>query len=253
MIRSLLPAGAVGADAFGDAPEGVLLPAEEAAVAGVAAGRRREFATVRHCARRALRELAGDRPGGAARDPVALLPDRDGVPRWPGGTVGSMTHTRGYRAAAVAPAARVTRLGIDAEPDRPLRAGVLETIALPAERSALAAASGAGGACRDRLLFCAKEAAYKAWFPHARTRLGFRDVEIVFDARAGALPAAGLPAAGAPAVLGGFRAYVRHGSGDVLRGRWGAGSGLLVAVVADDADDAYAEAALGPPGADRGH
>ncbi|MFD3722126.1 4'-phosphopantetheinyl transferase [Streptomyces sp. NPDC058674] len=254
MIRALLPAGAAGADAFGDAPEGALLPAEEAVVAGVAPGRRREFATVRHCARRALRELAGRSPGPAP-PPVALLPDRDGVPRWPDGLVGSMTHTRGYRAAVVARAADVARLGIDAEPDRPLRPGVLETIASPAERAALPGLiahgpggedpgacgtdaygfggdgfGGGGGVCGDRLLFCAKEAAYKAWFPHARVLIGFRDVEVDF---------------GGPASGGRFEARVRRAPGVLLRGRWGAGNGLLVAVVATPAD--------GARGADPGH
>lgn len=241
MIRALLPGAAVGADTFGDAPEGVLLPAEEAVVAGAAPGRRREFATVRHCARRALRELAA-RPPGTVPPPVALLPDRDGVPRWPAGVTGSMTHTRGYRAAVVARASDVTRLGIDAEPDRPLRPGVLETIASPAERAALPGADAYGGGggfgghgghgavCWDRLLFCAKEAAYKAWFPHARVRLGFRDVEVAF---------AGPPADGR------FTALVRHGPGALLRGRWGAGNGLLVAVVAVPPH--------GARGADAGH
>ncbi|MEV7522623.1 4'-phosphopantetheinyl transferase superfamily protein [Streptomyces sp. NPDC091371] len=211
MIRALLPlpGPVVGVDVFGDAPEGVLLPAEEAVVAGAAAGRRREFATVRHCARRALRELGGS---GSA----ALLPDADGVPGWPDGVVGSMTHTRGYRAAAVARAADVSRLGIDAEPDRPLREGVLETIASPAESRELG--GGGGCVCWDRLLFCAKEAAYKAWFPHARVRLGFRDVAVSFTG---------------PASAGGrFEARILHGAGELLRGRWAAGGGMLLAVVA---------------------
>ncbi|WP_327263457.1 4'-phosphopantetheinyl transferase superfamily protein [Streptomyces sp. NBC_01232] len=229
MIRALLPGRATGADAFGDAPEGVLLPAEEAVVADVAAGRRREFATVRHCARRALRELGGS---GRPAAPVALLPDGDGVPRWPAGVVGSLTHTRGYRAAAVALAADVARLGIDAEPDRPLRAGVLETIALPAERAALPGPSGAG-VCWDRLLFCAKEAAYKAWFPQARVRLGFRDVEVAF---------CGPPADGR------FRARIRHGSEELLGGRWAAGNGLLLAVVAVPARHVTGGPGRGPGG-----
>ena len=33
----------------------------------------------------------------------------------------------------------------------------------------------------DRILFCAKEATYKAWFPLTQRWLGFEDAHIVFD------------------------------------------------------------------------
>ncbi|MBV9320301.1 MAG: 4'-phosphopantetheinyl transferase superfamily protein, partial [Mycobacterium sp.] len=33
----------------------------------------------------------------------------------------------------------------------------------------------------DRILFCAKEATYKAWFPLTRRWLGFEDAHVVFD------------------------------------------------------------------------
>ena len=33
----------------------------------------------------------------------------------------------------------------------------------------------------DRILFCAKEATYKAWFPLTRRWLGFEDAHITFD------------------------------------------------------------------------
>ena len=33
----------------------------------------------------------------------------------------------------------------------------------------------------DRILFCAKEATYKAWFPLTRRWLGFEDAHIIFD------------------------------------------------------------------------
>ena len=56
MIEELVRA-AVGAEAFGDVACSTQFAAEGAAVAGAVAGRRSEFATVRHCARRALRQL----------------------------------------------------------------------------------------------------------------------------------------------------------------------------------------------------
>jgi 4'-phosphopantetheinyl transferase EntD len=33
----------------------------------------------------------------------------------------------------------------------------------------------------DRILFCAKEATYKTWYPLTRRWLGFEDAHIVFD------------------------------------------------------------------------
>ncbi len=57
--------------------------------------------------------------------------------------------------------------------------GVLDFISLPAERDRLAAlARQAPGRHWDRTLFCAKESVYKAWFPLARTWLGFEQADI---------------------------------------------------------------------------
>jgi 4'-phosphopantetheinyl transferase EntD len=38
-----------------------------------------------------------------------------------------------------------------------------------------------GGLHWDRILFCAKEATYKAWFPVTHRWLGFEDAHITFD------------------------------------------------------------------------
>jgi 4'-phosphopantetheinyl transferase EntD len=52
-------------------------------------------------------------------------------------------------------------------------------VSLPAERDALTALAAAHpGVCWDRLLFCAKESVYKAWFPLTRQWLGFQQAEI---------------------------------------------------------------------------
>ncbi|GAA2398619.1 4'-phosphopantetheinyl transferase [Streptomyces glaucosporus] len=176
MIRPILPARVAVAETFADVPCR-LLPEERAALGDVAEGRRREFATVRHCARRAM--------GGLGLPPLPLPPGAGGAPRWPDGVVGSMTHCRGYRAAAVARREDARAVGIDAEPHRPLREGVLERISLPGERERLAGLERSAEVCWDLLLFCAKEAVYKAWYPLTGVRLAFGDVEVLLAARTG--------------------------------------------------------------------
>ncbi|WP_238419139.1 4'-phosphopantetheinyl transferase [Gordonia sp. 'Campus'] len=171
MIEQLLPAGVASAEAFTDPPGLVLMPAEQSLISRAVEKRRREFTTVRHCARQALGELG--------HDPVPILKGDKGAPVWPAGIVGSLTHCDGYRAATVAYAMAVRSLGIDAEPHDSLPDGVLEHTSLPAEREVLATRSG--DLHWDRLLFCAKEATYKAWFPVAKRWLGFEDAHITFE------------------------------------------------------------------------
>ena len=89
--------------------------AEAGAVRHAGLERRREHATVRACARSALARL-GQRP-------TPILNDADGVPIWPAGVVGSLTHCRGYRAALVALGTDVASVGVDAEPHEALSPG----------------------------------------------------------------------------------------------------------------------------------
>jgi 4'-phosphopantetheinyl transferase EntD len=168
LISSVLPGAAVGVVAYGDVPFAQLFPEEEAAVAQAAEARRREFATTRACARTALHRLGF---------PAVPLPTGQGrEPQWPATVVGSLTHCTGLRAAAVARRADIVSLGIDAEPHRPLPAGLLDRIGLPAERAAVTRRRD--GICWDRLLFSAKESVYKAWFPLTRRRLAFSEAQI---------------------------------------------------------------------------
>lgn len=182
MIEQILPVGVASAEAFGDPPGLVLFPEEEVLVARAVDKRRREFMTARACARTALAAL------GVASVPI--LPGERGAPQWPLGIVGSITHCAGYRAAAVARTCDVLTIGLDAEPDEVLPSGVLEAVSLPGERERLRAlATAAPGTCWDRLLFCAKEATYKAWFPLARCWLGFEDADITINATDGTFEA----------------------------------------------------------------
>jgi 4'-phosphopantetheinyl transferase EntD len=100
---------------------------------------------------------------------------------WPAGVQGSMTHCAGYAAAAVGPDRRISAIGIDAEPDAPRPDGVLDLVATPAEQDRLAAIEPAPNSPNwDRLLFSAKEAVYKAWFPLVGEWLDHQEAEIHF-------------------------------------------------------------------------
>jgi 4'-phosphopantetheinyl transferase EntD len=215
MIESILTAGETSAEAFGDPPDVVLFPEEEALVARAVDKRRREFAAARACARTAL--------AGLSVAPAPILSGERGAPQWPPGIVGSITHCAGYRAAAVARACDMLTVGLDAEPDEVLPDGVLSLISLPGERARLRdLAVAAPGTCWDRLLFCAKETVYKAWFPLTRRWLDFEEADVTINPAEGTFEARLLVAApevgGLP--LTGFT------------GRWQASGGLIVTAIA---------------------
>ena len=179
MIEKILPGAVACAEAFDDPPDAVLYPQEEAVISRAVEKRRREFRTVRHCARQAMRELG--------LPPAAVLPGEHREPLWPPGVVGSMTHCAGYRAAVVARSGDLLTVGIDAEPHEPLPPDVLDVIALTEEQVQIADLAAAHGVPHysaqhwDRLLFCAKETVYKAWFPLTQRWLGFSDAAITID------------------------------------------------------------------------
>ncbi|GAA3848302.1 4'-phosphopantetheinyl transferase family protein [Streptomyces sedi] len=213
MIEELLPPPLAVVESFGDPEEPpALFPEEERVIARAVDGRRREFTTVRHCARQALAAL-----GGPA---VPLLPGERGAPGWPDGYLGSMTHCRGYRAAAVARVGEVVGVGIDAEPNEPLRdRDVLRLIALPEEREMLARLDASHpGVSWERLLFSAKESVYKVWFPLTGKWLDFEEARLVIDPEARTFEAELLVPG--PVVEG---AKIQNFSG-----RWTSGRGLLV-------------------------
>ncbi|MGP3912299.1 4'-phosphopantetheinyl transferase family protein [Nonomuraea sp. 10N515B] len=257
MIDEILPSWVASAEEFGDPPHAVLFPEEDALISGSAERRQREFRTSRHCAHRALRLLG--------TEPQPILRGDHGAPTWPPGVTGSITHCAGYRAAAVARGALA--IGIDAEPDLPVLDGFLGRITTPAELAALER-SGVPGT--GRLLFCAKEAIYKAWYPLTGYRLGFLDATVIFtqspppqtanpttppphaapspslpDVAALTVPAPAPPRVFAPpessahsgelAVSGTFDAEIAvHGAGwpTHLRGRWLVSRGLILTSIA---------------------
>jgi 4'-phosphopantetheinyl transferase EntD len=248
VIAELLPPTVMTAEAFGAPARTRLFPGEDAAVATADPARQAEFAAGRACARAALARL-GVPPG-------PVLPGRAGEPQWPPGVVGSLTHCPGYRACAVAGAGDVAGIGIDAEPCRALPAGLLAVVATGRERRQLAElAAASAGVPWDLLLFCGKEAAYKAWFPLTGRRLRWASVLVAittggFTAEVAGGFTAEVAGGDTAEVAGGFTAEVARGDtaeaargdtaevagapgrgGDVvtcLTGRWMIRDGLVV-------------------------
>lgn len=174
MFDQVMPEGVAFVSAREDVLDVPLFPEEEAVVENAVEKRRREFVTGRACARAALIRLGL---------PEQAIPQGiQGAPLWPEGVVGSITHCNGFRACAVAHASDLTALGIDAEPNGSLPGQLIGDIALPHERQLLDALSWQDpSVCWDRLLFCAKETTYKAWFPLTERWLGFEDAMVALD------------------------------------------------------------------------
>jgi len=215
LLSTVLPPVLASAELYGDPADLAPLPEEEPLIARSVAKRRNEFVTVRYCARKALGDLG--------LPPVPILKGDKGEPCWPDGVVGSLTHCEGFRGAVVGRTAEVRSVGIDAEPHAVLPKGVLDAISLPAERSALSGLPG--GAHWDRVLFCAKEATYKAWFPLTHRWLGFEDAHITFT----------VDGSGS---AGSFESKIlvdpRAESGPpltALSGRWSVGDGLVLTAI----------------------
>jgi 4'-phosphopantetheinyl transferase EntD len=174
MLEELLPEQVVAVETREDAADVVLFAAEEAIVERAVEKRRREFTTVRACAREAF--------GRLGLPAVPITTGERGEPQWPTGVVGSMTHCEGYRACALARSHEIATVGIDAEPNAALPAGLLGDIARAEELPWLQRLRREEPAVHwDRLLFSAKESVYKAWFPLARRWLGFEDAIVTVD------------------------------------------------------------------------
>ena len=182
VIRQLLPPAVAAVETFHDPLPLDLLPEEVAHIAGAVDTRRREFATVRRCARDALLVLGVE--------PAPILPGPRGSPGWPAGIVGSMTHCSGYRAAAVARSDELVTIGVDAEPHEPLADEILEVVTVADERAALAQLTRRRPEINWGLIvFSAKESVYKAWFPLMLRWLDFDEAVVTIDPGAGTFTA----------------------------------------------------------------
>lgn len=104
---------------------------------------------------------------------LPILRSTFGAPIWPTGVVGSMAHDHRIAVAAVGLQRDLDAVGIDIEPAVPLPLDMLELIATPGERRAIA-----NNLLGAKLLFAIKEAVYKAAYPLDHEFLDFRDIEV---------------------------------------------------------------------------
>jgi 4'-phosphopantetheinyl transferase EntD len=171
-LRALLDdAGATdvfsGARAVFDAP---LHPQERILVYGVVDRVRRQTSTGRLLLREVLRTM-GVVPG-------AILRTTGGRPALPSGVTASLAHDDDV-AVCVAGAGVDLAIGVDVEPSLPLPAEIVDDVVTSAGDRAAVTVDGTVDPLRARLLFCVKEAVYKACFPVDEVFLEFADVTVV--------------------------------------------------------------------------
>lgn len=148
-----------------------LFPEERMALAGMSEKRRREFVAGRILARSLFAEFG--------IGPHAVRQNHDRSPEWPAGIIGSITHTDDICVVAMGREEHLCALGIDIERRRALEQELWEYICGEDEIDALPSSINSGeGAC---WIFCAKEAYYKAQFPHTGSMLSFRDLKVILE------------------------------------------------------------------------
>ncbi|MGP8230180.1 MAG: 4'-phosphopantetheinyl transferase family protein [Steroidobacteraceae bacterium] len=167
-IASLFPGDVMAAELRAPGDASLLMPEEAAGVLNAVPKRIQEFAAGRLCARRALAKH------GVINFPIRVAHDRQ--PLWPEFLVGSITHTVGLCAAAVAARAHVIALGLDSEAVGAVKVHLWPSICAAAELAWVDALLPEEQAKAVAMIFSAKEAFYKCQYPLAGERLNFHDV-----------------------------------------------------------------------------
>lgn len=171
-MKDLFPEGVVFVQADDALAAEPLRPEEAAQATRMGPARRREYALGRACARRALAAL------GVPDAPLLRGPDR--APQWPAGVIGSLTHTDGFCAAAVARQGSLLALGLDAE-SAPLSGRAAHRVLDEHERAQLDALASPPAQGFATVAFSAKESLYKALQPLCGRKLVFADAAIEID------------------------------------------------------------------------
>lgn len=137
-------------------------PALDGEVARGLPHRQAEFRAGRAAARAAM--------AAAGLVPQAVPAGADRAPVWPASWTGSITHSDRLCLAAVAPLRLLAGLGLDLEPTLPLEDGLRQTVLRAEEEGA--------DPLQAKLIFSAKEAAYKAQYRLSRQIFDFQVLSI---------------------------------------------------------------------------
>lgn len=173
LVSSLFSTEVLSAEAVPEIRRSEIYDEEWECVARAVPKRQAEFCMARICARRLLSQFGFDN--------YPLLPDRDRSPRWPQGIIGSISHTHGYCAVVAAKSGSLVGLGLDVEQEDPLKPELLRLICTDREQKWLDTQPLSDRYRFAKLIFCAKESAYKCQYPLSKTYVDFRQAEISLD------------------------------------------------------------------------
>lgn len=175
LTRSVLPLGLGVA-----ARDPRLMPdhvhaSELALVSRAVPKRQAEFHSGRAAARAAMATLG--------LPPAPVLAGTDRAPIWPEGLLGSISHTATACVATVGLCTDWAGIGVDIEDDASLPDDLVEEICTCPERDWLSSLPHAEQGVMAKLIFSAKEAAYKAQYPMSGALFGFDRLWVKIDRR----------------------------------------------------------------------
>lgn len=147
-----------------------LLPSEAEFAADVTEARLRELRAGRSAARCAFQHFG--------LEPAPILSASDGVPIWPSGLCGSLSHSHRHIAALLARSSHYESVGVDIDDGRPLGTAALAEVATTDELAVIDRAGLAThGVAAEGIAFSAKEAVFKCQFPLTQdSSLNYLDV-----------------------------------------------------------------------------
>jgi len=146
---------------------------EKSIVANAALKRKRDFATGRYCAKKALEKwgVTG----------VEILRDETKAPVWPEGFTGSISHAEHLCGAVIVKSDTVSAIGLDIEKIGGVKKEMWNMVCTPSEQALLNTVFAGEHDLYATLIFSIKESFYKLQSPITKQFLEFTDVELRWD------------------------------------------------------------------------